>query len=70
MEKIYDQVFDNLLTIVNKPELKNKINNYLLDPIKQDFYKKTQNYFITIISLYGLTILLLLIIISILITKK
>lgn len=70
MEKIYDQVFDNLLTVINKPELKTKINNHLLDPIKQDFYKKTQNYFITIISLYGLTILLLLIIISILITKK
>jgi hypothetical protein len=70
MEKIYDQVFDNLLKLINKPELINKINQQLLDPLKEKFYKKTQYYFITIISLYGLTIILLLIIISILITKK
>ena len=69
MEKIYDEIFNNLLILVNKPELKNKINQQLLEPLKENFYKKTHNYFITIISLYSLTILLLLIML-ILIMKK
>ena len=70
MEKFYDQAFDKFIVSLNKPELKKKLNQHIIDPFVQDIYQKTQNYFITIISLYGITILLLLIVISILITKK
>ena len=53
-----------------------KISNYeflkqkIMEPLMADIYKKTQNYFITIISLYGITILLLIIILLILLLKK
>ena len=70
MEKFYDQAFDKFIVSLNKPELKKKLNQHIIDPFVQDIYQKTQNYFITIISLYGITILLLLVVISILITKK
>jgi hypothetical protein len=70
MEKFYDQALDKLVISINKPEFKKKLNQHVIDPFIQDVYQKTQNYFITIISLYGITILLLLIIMSILITKK
>ena len=70
MEKIYDQILDKLVISLNKPDFKKKLNQHIIDPFIQDVYQKTHNYFITIISLYGITILLLLIIMSILITKK
>ena len=70
MEKFYDQALDKLIISLNKPELKKKLNQHIIDPFIQDIYQKTHNYFITIISLYGITILLLLIIMSIIVTKK
>ena len=70
MEKFYDQALDKLVVSINKPEFKKKLIQNVIDPFIQDVYQKTQNYFITIISLYGITILLLLIIMSILVTKK
>jgi hypothetical protein len=70
MEKVYDQILDKLVLSINKPEFKKKLNQHIIDPLIQDIYLKTHNYFITIISLYGITILLLIIIMSILISKK
>ena len=70
MDKLYDQLFDKFIEGVKKPGFKKKLNQHLIDPLLQDVYQKTHNYFITIISLYGITILLLLVILSILITKK
>lgn len=70
MDKIYNQILDKFVDGVNKPDFKKKLNQHIIDPLIQDIYQKTHNYFITIISLYGITILLLLIILSILITKK
>jgi hypothetical protein len=70
MEKLYDQIFEKFIVGIRKPEFKKKLNQHLIDPLLQDVYQKTHNYFITIISLYGITILLLLVILSILITKK
>jgi len=70
MEKIYDQIFNKIITSINTPNFKQKINQHIIDPLIQDIYQKTHNYFITIISLYGITILLLLLILSILIAKK
>lgn len=70
MERFYDQALNKFIISLNKPEFKKKLNQHIIDPFVQDIYQKTQNYFITIISLYGITILLLLIIMSILITKK
>ena len=70
MDKIYNQIIDRAITEINKPELKKKLNQHIIDPFVQDIYQKTHNYFVTIITLYGITILLLLIIISLLITKK
>ena len=70
MDKIYNQLLDKIVDGVNKPAFKKKLNQHIIDPLIQDIYQKTHNYFITIISLYGITILLLLIILSILITKK
>lgn len=70
MEKIYNQVLNKIISEISKPELKKKINQHVVDPILQDVYQKTHNYFITIISLYSITILLLLIILSILISRK
>jgi hypothetical protein len=70
MEKFYDQALDKLVISLNKPEFKKKLNQHIIDPFIQDVYQKTHNYFITIISLYAITILLLLVIMSILITKK
>jgi hypothetical protein len=70
MDKIYEQILNKIVLEINKPEFKKKLNQHLIDPLIQDIYKKTHNYFITIISLYGITILLLLIIIWILIKKN
>lgn len=70
MDKIYNQIIDKIIISINKPELKKKLNQHIIDPLMQDIYQKTHNYFITIITLYGITILLLLIIISILIVKR
>ena len=70
MEKIYDQILNKVTFEMNKPEFKKKLNQHFIDPLIQDIYQKTQNYFITIISLYGFTILLLIIILAILIMKK
>ena len=70
MDKLYDQLFEKFIVGIKKPEFKKKLNQHLIDPLLQDVYQKTHNYFITIISLYGITILLLLVILSILITKK
>jgi hypothetical protein len=70
MDKIYNQIIDKAVTELTKPELKKKLNQHIIDPLIQDIYQKTHNYFITIITLYGITILLLLIILSLLITKK
>ncbi len=70
MDKIYNQLLDKFVDGFNKPDFKKKLNQHIIDPLIQDMYQKTYNYFITIISLYGITILLLLIILSILITKK
>jgi len=69
MDKIYNQMLDKLVDGINKPDFKKKLNQHIIDPLIQDIYQKTHNYFITIISLYGITILLLLIILSILITR-
>lgn len=65
-----DQILDKIICGVKNPNLKKKLNRYIIDPLIQDIYQRTHNYFLTIISLYGITILLLLIILSILITKK
>ena len=62
-------MFDKIITSINKPEFKNKLNQHLIDPFIQDVYYKIYNYFITIIILYSITIILLLFIIFI-ITKK
>ena len=70
MNKICDQILDKVILNVNKPKFKQKLNQYILDPLIKDIYQKTHNYFITIITLYGITILLILLILSILITKK
>jgi len=70
MDKIYDQLLNKIIIGIKNPQLKKKINQHLIDPLIQDIYIKTHNYFITIISLYGITILLLLIILSILIIRK
>lgn len=69
MENICNQMFDKIITSINKPEFKNKLNQHLIDPFIQDVYYKIYNYFITIIILYSITIILLLFIIFI-ITKK
>lgn len=70
MDKIYNQILEKFVDEINKPGFKKKLNQHIVDPLIQDIYQKTHNYFITIISLYGVTILLLLIILSILITKN
>jgi hypothetical protein len=69
METIYNQMFDKIITSINKPEFKNKLNQHVIDPFIEDVYHKIYNYFITIIILYSITIILLLFIIFI-ITKK
>ena len=69
MENIYNQMFDKIITSINKPEFKNNLNQHVIDPLIQDVYHKIYNYFITIIILYSITIILLLFIIFI-ITKK
>jgi hypothetical protein len=70
MDKMYNQILDKIVDGVNKPDFKKKLNQHVIDPLIQDIYQKIYNYFITIISLYGITILLLLIILSILITRS
>jgi hypothetical protein len=70
MNKICDQILDKVILNVNKPKFKQKLNQYILDPLIKDIDQKTHNYFITIITLHGITILLILLILSILITKK
>ena len=58
---------NRVLDRINNSEfLKQKI----IEPLIEDIYQKTHNYFITIISLYGITILLLIIILLILLSKK
>ena len=63
MDKIYNQILDKIIINVDKPEFKKKVSHFIIDPIIHDIYQKTHNYFITIISLYSITIILLLIII-------
>ena len=63
MDKIYNQILDKIIINVDKPDFKKKFNQFIIDPIIHDIYQKTHNYFITIISLYSITIILLLIII-------
>jgi hypothetical protein len=70
MEKIYNQLLFKITNEISKPEFKKKINQHLIDPLIDDIFQKTHNYFITIISLYSVSILLLLIIIVMLIYKK
>ncbi len=63
MENIYNQILEKIIVNIDKPEFKKKFNQCIVDPLIHDIYLKTHNYFITIISLYGITIILLLIII-------
>lgn len=70
MDKICDQILDKVICTFNRPNLKKKINQEIIDPIIKDICLRTHNYFIIIISLYGITILLLLIILFIIIYKK
>jgi hypothetical protein len=70
MDKIYNQILDKMIFELNKPDFKKKLNQIIIDPILKDIYNKIQNYFITIISLYCITILLLIIILFIIIYNK
>lgn len=70
MDKLYNQVLNKIILGISKPDFKKKINQHIVDPILQDVYQKSHNYFITIISLYSITILLLLLILSILISRR
>jgi hypothetical protein len=70
MDKIYTQILDKIENGIKKPEFKQVMIQHIINPMIQDIYSKTHNYFITIISLYSITILLLLLILSIIISKK
>jgi hypothetical protein len=70
MDNIYDQILDKVICTINRPNLKKKINREIIDPIIKNIYQRTHNYLMIIVSLYGITILLLLIILSIIISKK
>jgi len=60
MENLCNQVINNILSELNKPELKNKLN----------IYTKINNYFLTIITLNSIVILLLIILIIISLKNK
>jgi hypothetical protein len=70
MDTICNQIFDKIIISINDPKFRKKLNQHIINPLTRGIYQKTHNYFITIISLYGITILLLLIIISIILTKR
>jgi hypothetical protein len=69
MNEIYNQILDKLIIEFNKPNLKQKLHLYIINPIIKDIYQQIHNYFIIIISLYGITIILLLAILLIILIK-
>lgn len=70
MNNFYDEIIDNLIIYINNPNIKEKIHHNIIDPLISNIQQKTYNYFVTIISLYTIIILLQLIILSILLSKK
>lgn len=70
MDKVCNQLFDKFINNIDNEEIKCKFNQKVIEPFIQKLYHKTYNYFMTIIILYGITIFLLLVILSLIITKK
>jgi hypothetical protein len=70
MDKICDQILDKLICTINRPNLKKKINQEIVEPIIQNIYKEMQGYIVIIMCLYGLILLLLLLILFILFCIK
>ena len=64
-----DQIIDIIDTELNEPDIKNKINNKLIKPLMINILANTQQYFITLLSLYGIIIFIQLLILFILFNK-
>ncbi len=70
MDLLTNQLIETLENEINKPDVKHKLNCKIFDPLMAKIFNKTQGYFTTIISLYGIVILLQILILIFLLSKK
>ena len=70
MDSLTNQIIETIEFEINKPDVKNKLHHKVLDPLLAKIFNKTQGYFTTIISLYGVVILLQILILIFLLSKK
>ncbi len=70
MDSLTNQLIDTIEFEINKPDIKNKLHCKVIEPLMNKIFNKTQGYFTTIISLYGVVILLQFLILIFLLSKK
>ena len=70
MNILLNQIIDTLDDELSHPEIREKINNKIIKPLLFNVFTTTQKYFTTIISLYGIVLVLQILILILIYTKK